>query len=166
MTDANTPSSFRFQWGNINLEVEGDDALVQQGFELVKDELLDRIGEAPSSDEVAEAMTGGDERDTEVDDQLPTPAEYTEGKQPSNNMERAAVLAHYAQKYRNQDTITADQLERLINEAHIPMFSASDALYNASRSDRGWTERVATGTYELTPAGENYVQTQLPPDDG
>lgn len=160
-------SAFRFQWGNVSLEVEGDDELVEQGFELLKNDVLSRIDDteaAVSIDDSQPESQTADRREGDKDAGPPTIAQYVAQKQPSSNMERAVVLAHYAREHKGQETLTGEQLEELINDAGIEMFSAADALYNAERN-KDWTERVEAGTYELTARGENYVQTQLPPDD-
>lgn len=164
MTDGATETtlnrSFRFEWGGVQFEVHGSDGVVREGFKLLESEILPRI----DSTEIPEPAKPSSKQDKEVAEEpaseAPTPKEFMADKDPNTTYEKATALSYYATKHRGMDVITGEQLDKLITEAQLDDFKASDALYNAERN-KGYMENTGGGKFKLTQSGVRYVQNEL-----
>lgn len=168
--DVSSPetTSFRFEWGTVKLEVQGGDGVVQTGFDLLEDEILPRIDDAgePTRRATDTSSDGGEDGSDEAAtkrDQSVTPKEFMADKDPGTTYEKATALAYFAKYHRGQDAITSDKLDKLITQAQLDDFKASDALYNAERS-KGYMENLGGGRFKLTQTGIRYVQQELGAD--
>jgi hypothetical protein len=167
-----TGSEFSFSWGAVSIQVSGSDDLVREGFVLLREEILPKLTGKAAQAEIEGATTAQGEEETpepaakEEQDRsdAPTPADFLDFKKPKTAHETATVLGYYLKTYRGAEDFTVGQMEALINEAHKPMKNMQNAIWNAGRKNFGWIKRVAgkKNHYYLTPAGENYVKTQLP----
>lgn len=164
-------SEFSFELAGIRLAVSGSETLIREIVQLLQTEILPSVkqggiqeagnrsadaDEAPVEDEVIE------ERRTSG--ATPSPKAYFDEKQPKTEQEKAAVFACFLKLYRNKTEFTVQDLEKLHNEAHVPIKNVQNAIWNAGKKDRGWIRSVSgkRQVYHLTAAGENYVKTQLP----
>lgn len=162
------PTSFRFEWGAVKLEVQGGDGVVQTGFDLLENEILPRIDDSGASartvlDTSSEDGEDGSDQGATSRDRSVTPKEFMADKDPGTTYEKATALAFYAKFYQDQEVITADELDKLITQSQLGDFKASDALYNAERS-AGYMENLGRGKFKLTQTGIRYVQQDLGAD--
>jgi hypothetical protein len=164
-------SSFTFEWGAVRLELSGGEELIREAFTLLRQEIMPKLGSAPSRADTETPSSPNREPNVEVVEETtrgssgdPSPAEFYRQKKPKTDQERATVLSFYLKEYRGITEFTVSDLERLYNEAHAPIKNVQNAVWNSGRKGTGWIKVVPgkRSVYSLTPAGESYVRTQLP----
>ena len=162
-------AQFVFAWGVARVEVVGSEELVREGFALVREEVLPRrdaaaqqatdleLEPATAAGSSETAASGGEGASESVED-------FYKQKGPKTAQERVVVFAAFARRRRALSEFGVADLQALYNEAHVPMDQVQNAIYNAARKSVGWLRRVEgrRNTYQVTPAGENYVDTKLP----
>lgn len=157
--DAST-SRMKIMVGAITFEIEGTEALVKEGMNYAKENIL-----TESVREIAKQLPiQGKEALGEVTAEVPRIDSFYKEKDPRNDMERVAVLTYYAKEYRNIVEISEAELGPLFNEtgARLPK-NVGQAVRNAARRQYGYLESTGKkGYYRISNAGINLVRHQLP----
>lgn len=146
--------------GAITFEIEGTEALVKDGMNYAKENIL-----TESVREIAKQLpVGGKEAPIEVVTEAPRIDTFYKEKDPRSDMERVTVLTYYAKEFRNISEISEAILGPLFNETGVRLpKNVGQAIRNAARKQYGYLESAGkAGFYRITNAGINLVMHQLP----
>jgi hypothetical protein len=88
--------------------------------------------------------------------------DFVASKAPRSHIESAATIAVWAKDNAGVPAVGGTELDRLYKEAELKR--PADALHILQRaaSERSWFELAGEGKYRLTPAGEDFVEYDLP----
>ena len=88
--------------------------------------------------------------------------DFVAKKAPTSHLESAATIAVWAKDNAGVPAVGGPELDRLYKEAELKR--PADALHILQRaaSERSWFELAGEGKYRLTPAGEDFVEYDLP----
>lgn len=146
--------------GAITFEIEGSEALVKEGMNYAKENIL-----TESAREIAKQLPVAREKPSEKEiPEIPQIGSFYKEKDPRNDMERVTVLTYYAKEYRNIPEVSEAELTRLFNEVggKLPK-DVMQAIRNAARKQYGYLESTGRGgSYRITNAGANLVNLTLP----
>jgi len=146
--------------GAITFEIEGTEALVKEGMNYAKDNIL-----TESARELAKKLPIQGEKPPEerMPEALKIGSFYKE-KNPRNDMERVTVLTYYAKEYRGISEVSEAELTPLFNEVGVKLpKNVMQAIRNAARKQYGYLESAGKpGYYRITNAGINLAKYQLP----
>ena len=146
--------------GAITFEIEGTEALVKEGMDYAKENVL-----TESAREIAKQLPIQEEKSLEkVIPDVPQISIFYGQKDPRNDMERVTVLAYYAKEYLGKPEVSEAELTPLFNEAGVKLpKKVLQAMRNAARKQYGLLEFAGKGGYyRITNAGINLVKLQLP----
>lgn len=145
--------------GAITFEIEGTEALVKEGMNYAKENIL-----TESVREMAKQLPIQEEKPLEkVMPESPQIGSFFEEKDPRNDMERVTVLTYYAKEYRGISEVSDAELTPLFNEVGGRLPKVMQSIRNAARKQYGYLESTGKGGYyRITPAGVNLVNLKLP----
>jgi len=139
----------RVYWkvGDREIEVEGDNAFIQQQLKM----FFERLGSTPQSATkdlpskiVAVAKSG----------KTLSPAEYFRQKTPSGGTETLIVLGKYLDEFRNKSEFTPKDIKTIAQEAKIPHIQGQ---YYVNAVKQGLLRSLGRGKYGLSIRGEDAV---------
>lgn len=144
--------------GGITFEIEGTEALVKEGMNYAKENIL-----TESVREMAKQLPIQEEKPSEkVMPESPQIDSFYKEKDPRNDMERVTVLTYYAKEYRSISEVSDKDLTPLFNEViggKLPK-NVMQAIRNAARKQYGYLESTGkVGYYRITNAGINRVNS-------
>ena len=145
--------------GGITFEIEGTEALVKEGMNYAKENIL-----TESVREMAKQLPIQEEKPSEkVMPESPQIDSFYKEKDPRNDMERVTVLTYYTREYRGISEVSDVELTPLFNEVGGKLPKVMQAIRNAARKQYGYLESTGKrGYYRITPAGINLVNLKLP----
>lgn len=83
--------------------------------------------------------------------------DYVREKGPKNEYQRVAVLAHYLEKNRNMESVTARDVVDANTEARQPRFSNISTTMNRSSGVYKYINSLSRGVYQLSATGLDLV---------
>lgn len=145
--------------GAITFEIEGTEALVKEGMNYAKENIL-----TESVREMAKQLTIQEEKPSEkVMPESPQIGSFYTEKDPRNDMERVTVLTYYVKENREISEVSDAELTPLFNEVGGKLPKVMQAIRNAARKQYGYLESTGKrGYYRITPTGINLVNLKLP----
>ncbi|HKV05060.1 MAG TPA: hypothetical protein VJO53_08145 [Candidatus Acidoferrales bacterium] len=133
--------------GDQEIEVEGDNALIQKQLKLFFDRLGPTSRSVPTdlpSKIVAAAKSG----------RAPSPAEFFRQKSPNGGTETLIVLAKYLDEFRSKSEFTTKDVKELTREAKLSPIAGQ---YYVNAIKQGLLRSLGRATYGLSISGEDAV---------
>ncbi len=151
--DAST-SRMKIVVGAITFEIEGTEALVKEGMNYAKENILtEGLREAVKQLRIEEKPV----------EEVMSVRDYLNQKNPSNDMERVVVFTNYAREYNNVTEVSEAELLPLFHDVRVRIpKDLGQAIRNTARRGYGYLEYTGRkGYYRITNAGINLVN-ELP----
>jgi len=152
----------------VNIEgerfnIEGSEALVSEGWEFIKNELMPYLMRKAKEEPREKARPAIKEKAKPVEEADEELLRLYNEKRPKSQIAKVTVFAYYLKHFKGKEEFATKDIKGLYEVLRLPLPKKySQAIWDAS-SKRGFVAKTEKkGLYRITEAGEKFVEEKLP----